>query len=132
MPAQDRPISQEVIDFINRYVDSVGHLEVLLLIRANPKKEWSPQEVGAEMRSNTAAAEKQLAQLHGYGLLSIADTPDLKYVYDPRTPLLRGIAEELALAYDSRRVAIINLIYGKPLENIKSFSDAFRFRKDGE
>ena len=38
---------------------------------------------------------------------------------------MRRVAE----IYRERRVAVITLIASKPIENVRAFSDAFRFRR---
>ncbi len=40
---------------------------------------------------------------------------------------MRGLAE----GYAERRVTVINLLFSKPVERIRTFADAVRLRKDG-
>ena len=54
------------------------------------------------------------------------------YVYSPSSAHAAKIVEELSVLYKIRRVTIITLIYSKPSEQIRDFSDAFRFKKDEE
>jgi hypothetical protein len=56
--------------------------------------------------------------------------PPAQFRYEPRTDELSQTINELAMAYHNRRVTVIGLIFSKPLDKIRSFADAFRFRKD--
>ena len=126
----DPGISQEILTFIAEHIDSVVQLEVLLLLHNAPQKDWSADEVARELRIETHGAAAQLTELCARGLLACPDESSGAYRYHPKTAELDQSVKRLALAYDERRVSVINAIYSKPVDKLKSFADAFRLRKD--
>lgn len=123
-------ISQEVKDFIAAHINSVEQLEVLLLLRIHADQEWSADTLAKELRIDASWAATRLADLSTRGLLAVRETSESLYLFNPKTPELRRIVGDLALTYTERRVAVINLIYSKPLDNIRVFAEAFRFKKE--
>jgi hypothetical protein len=113
-------------------ITSVDQLEVLLLLRAHPEREWDPEQVSRELYTRPAAAAMRLADLHALRLVDLADRGKNLYRYRPGTPEQAGVVDRLAEVYKERRVAVITLIYSKPLSQVQSFADAFRLRKEKE
>jgi hypothetical protein len=60
----------------------------------------------------------------------IAQADDETYRYSPATDALERVVRGLAKAYNERPVTLVRLIYTLRDENIRSFSDAFRLKKD--
>lgn len=114
--------------FIEKNINSVEQLEVLLLLRQDPEREWTSDSVSQALYTPTAAAEKRLADLVSR---HIAARDDLRqcFFYQP-SPELGTIIDDLATVYRDRRVAVISLIYSKPSDHVQAFADAFKFRKD--
>ncbi|WP_284735500.1 hypothetical protein [Dongia deserti] len=122
----DEPIPADLRDFILRYIDSVAHLEALLLLRANPQTSWDVPAVAARLYTSEAQAGEVLAQLCGEGL--IASENDL-YRYAGQSAETLAMIDRLAEFYSKQLIPITNLIHGKP-RRIRQFADAFKFRKD--
>jgi hypothetical protein len=123
-------ISKSVQAFIAERIRSVIELEALLLLQANPSREWSAEDLARELRIDPAFAAAELAELAGAGLIVGVSNSPTRYHYAPRTPELDSGARELAVAYVSRRVSVIQLIFAKPADPVRNFADAFKFRKD--
>lgn len=102
-------ISESVRQFIAEHVHSAGHLEVLLLLRAVPSREWSVEDVARARVSTSVLAEQMLEDLRRRGLVERRDRPP-RYRYAPPTELAPVISC-LADAYGVRRVAVVSLIY---------------------
>jgi predicted ArsR family transcriptional regulator len=126
----DEGISPEILAFITEYIDSVVQLEVLLLMQHAPAKPWTAAEVARELRIETSGAASQLTELCARKLLTCDEQSSPVYHYNPPTPEIATAIERLSEAYEERRVSVINLIYSKPVDKLKSFADAFRLRKD--
>lgn len=123
---EDR-IPRNIDDFIMRYIRSVGHLEVLLFLMRYPERAWTAEEISLEMRTNVSYAEKQLSDLSG--LVVMRDDVPRRYQYDAvdeQHELVKKVDE----LYGSHRHALINAIYSKPIDTIRSFADSFRLKKD--
>jgi hypothetical protein len=123
-------ISKSVQSFIAERIRSVIELEALLLLQADPSRGWTPEDLGRELRINPAFAAAELADLASGGLIAALPDAPSRYHYAPRTPDLDAGARELAVAYVSRRVTVIQLIFAKPPDPVRNFADAFKFRKD--
>ena len=125
----DSGIPSSVQDFVHEHIDSVLQLEVLLLLHANAQRAFSAADIGRELCIAADWAAAQLVNLHGRGILQTNNQrPDLyQFTSDAR---MAGAVAELARAYADRRVSLIALIFSKPVDKLRSFSDAFRLRKE--
>ena len=123
-------LPEDVHRFLHQNIDSVEQLEVLLLLWRTPERGWSSDEVATAVYSHPSSVVRRLALLLGQGLLR--EREQGCYQYAPRTADLHDIVTRLDHVYRERRVAVITLIASKPIENIRAFSDAFRFRRKRE
>lgn len=123
----DEGIPDVVQRFVRRHITSVEAIEVLLLLRGDPDRAWTPQQVSKELYSQTESAAHRLEDLASRGLL-VRDGDG--YRYRPRTADLRAAMETLADTYARRRVRLISFIFSPPDHPGRAISDAFRLRKD--
>lgn len=110
---------------IAEHIHSVEQLEVLLLLRAAPDKKWMSVEVARALVSQPDTVETRLTDLAQRKLIRRSDDG---WCYAPGGR--EQEVSELAEAYNSRRVAVVGLIFSKPSDSVMSFSDAFRLRRD--
>ncbi len=113
--------------FIIDHLNSVAELEVLLLLRTTPEKEWTAAEVGKSLYAATEVSAAQLANLHKCGFLKLQES---SYVYAPTTYEIKDYVDRLAEVYKARHVSVITLIYSKPVDKVQTFADAFKFRRE--
>lgn len=123
-------IPEGVRAFVTQNIDSAELLETLLLVHSGPARDWSPEEVARSIYTVAAAATRRLEQLVAMGLARSNGAADPAYRYAPSSPALAGEVDALAQAYRANRVAVINLIYSRPPDPLRSFADAFKLRKD--
>lgn len=123
-------IPDVVRTFVAQHIDSAELLETLLLVHSGPERAWTPEEVARSIYTVPAGATRRLEQLVELGLAQSDGAPDPAYRYAPSRPALATQVDALAEAYRRARVAVINLIYNKPPDPLRSFSDAFKLRKD--
>jgi|SRR5687767_152025 hypothetical protein len=121
----DDPIPADLRDFILRYIDSVAHLEALLLLRASPETAWEAAAVAARLYSSTEQAGEVLAQLCDEHLL-VCENGLYRYCGQPEH---LAMVDRLADSYAKQLIPITNMIHSKP-RRIRQFADAFKFRKD--
>lgn len=122
---QESGVPAPVRRFIAGHIESVGQLEVLLLLRAAADKEWTADEVARAVVTQPASATGWLEQLRGDHLLTLTDG---RYRYAP-TPDDELAIDGLAESYAKYRVAVIGLIFSKPSEQVREFPEAFRLRR---
>lgn len=128
----DDAVTEEVRRFIAAYIDSVELLEILLLLRSDPKREWSVDSISQELRSSPASVARRLTDLCERGLLQMRESGIPLYRYHPGTDRLDSAVKGLAQAYSECRARVIDLIFSKPIDTLRHFSDAFKFRKEDE
>ncbi len=115
--------------FIVDHVDSVEQLEILLLLHQHPGRTWDAEAVARELRISALSAGDRLEDQARAGLLARVEGSPGRFRYAPGTPALDEAVSGLATAYAERRVTVINLIFSKPVDKIRTFADAFRLRK---
>jgi hypothetical protein len=123
---QESGVPAPVRRFIAGHIESVGQLEVLLLLRAAADKEWTTEEVSRAVVTQPASAGGWLEQLRAGGLIRLNGK---RYRYAPPTADLEHAVDELAESYAKYRVAVIGLIFSKPSEQVRDFPEAFRLRR---
>jgi hypothetical protein len=120
---------EEVTKFILRYFDSVEQFDVFIFLAGHPQKQWTPEEVSRELRSNPASIAKRLADLSLHGLLTLKLEPVFSYVFDPADEAVKRVTENLLDCHTQYRKRIIELICSKPADKITIFAEAFRFKE---
>jgi hypothetical protein len=126
--ALDQPLPQDVLHFIKEYIDRIASLDVLLLLHSTPTRAWTANEVSNEMRSSPRSAEGTLNTLQSRGLLAKEGET---FRFRPRSTDLEEKTARLAECYRLRRIAVLTAIFSGPNEAVRSFAEAFRFRKGG-
>src|ERR671914_11952 len=106
-------------------IESVQQLEILLLLRSAPDKDWSPPEVARALVTQVESSEEWLEEMTRDRLLV---TRGRGYRYAPATAELEAAVDGLAESYAKYRVTVIALIFSQPSERVRTFSDAFRIR----
>ncbi len=70
----DEVIPAEVRRFLSAYIDSVAHLEALLLLHTSPEREWTVDETAQRLYVPPAQAGAVLAALEGTACWPSAQT----------------------------------------------------------
>lgn len=121
---------EDVKQFLDQRIESLAQLEMLLLLRGQPAREWNASEVAAAMYWTADRCAGQLVDLERRGFLVCTDSAEGRYRYQPADAETGRLMGELAKLYQERRVAVITLIYSKPIDRVQTFADAFRLRKE--
>jgi len=128
MEEQPNP-NRTVYDFIERELDSVPHLEALLLLWNNPSRAWTVPEMGQALYVNDGFARDILNNLARRHLATRKD-PEL-FGYNG-SPELDPIVASLDTEYRRNLIRISRFIHSKASPGVREFADAFRFKKDRE
>jgi hypothetical protein len=125
-------LKARVDQFILGQIDSVSHLEALLLLWSGKSKQWSAEEMAKALYVKAPLAEGILKDLAQRNLATItAGTPDL-YSFDSASDERNRVIEALDTIYRREIVRISTLIHFKGSRSIREFAKAFRFTKDRE
>lgn len=119
----------DVRAFIANHISSIAQLEMLLLLKSDPTKKWSVDEISKALYATPEMSAGQLASLEACGLLVAASDAANHYQYWPKTPELESVVNRLAELYRDRRVSVITALYSEPVNKVQTFADAFKLRK---
>jgi hypothetical protein len=125
-----RSLPPEVERLISGHFDSAEQLDILLLLHGQPERQWVATEVSKAIFSVPTSATRRLKELVAAGFLLSMGEGDPRYWYSPESESLRVQVDALAAAYRADRVAVINRIFQKPTDPVKSFANAFRLRRE--
>lgn len=120
-------LSEEVKQFIADCIASVEQLEVLLHLYSTAPRPWSAEAIAKDLYVAQESVTRRLEEFHEKGLLEKREG-DL-YVFRPQKDTTERVVRDLSFAYKERRVAVINQIFANPQDHLRSFSDAFKFKK---
>lgn len=124
-------IPHEVRRLLHEHISSVEQLEILLLLKEQAPKEWSVKDVYEELRSGVDSTLARLGDLAKRGfLVSREEGDETLYRYAPSDSALDNAVSQLQAAYSARRYRIIEVIFSKPIDNLRVYAQAFKFRKD--
>lgn len=129
--SEEDGIPQEVKAFIEEYIGSIEQLEILLLVHNHPEQWFTPADVSRELYIAEESAARRLQDFYARKLVVRAPDKSLYQAVAGTAPSSRTVAL-LATAYQERRVRVVNLIFSKPVDRVKSFADAFKFRRKNE
>ena len=125
MPTVDIP--DEVLEFISRRIDSVPHLEALLLFLENPDTQWSAAQIAARVYVSRDSARQILLDLERHGFIRAESADGFRYQPDwDEAQLLPRVAE----VYSKHLVKVAELIHAKSAPSaVEEFARAFKFTK---
>jgi hypothetical protein len=115
-----------VRDFLLAYVDSIEQLEVLLLLASRPTSALTTVEIADELRTAPSSAANRLVKLRDHRLVDVLPGDRHRIHADPElAETLRQVAE----CYRQRRVTVVTLIYSRPSDVVRVFTNAFVLKK---
>lgn len=118
---------EAVLDFVRGSVPSAWALELLLLMRRQRERAWRPEALVSELRGSLELVSQSLAALSEAGLVA-ADGRG-QYAYQPRTPELAEMIDAVAELHAQKPLTVLSAIFSAPSGRIRTFADAFLFRK---
>jgi hypothetical protein len=124
------PFPEDVVRFLDSYVESIDQLEILRVLGESPDREWSAARLAAELQSPADKLSADVAALAGRGLVSTQTRgQELVCRYSPATRELGEQLRRLLQYYRERPVSMIKLVYARAADPLRAFADAFRLRK---
>jgi len=126
---EQRFISDEVVRFIVDKIDSVPHLEALLLLFDSAPKGWSAAEVAARVYIPEERARALLQDLVRQRLVAPHAEGDERYHYDSAWDASGSTMQKVAATYRRHVVRVANLVHSKASPAVRDFARAFQFKK---
>lgn len=122
---------KEVDQFILQEIDTVPHLEALLLLWNSRPKEWTVEEMARALYVAPGTAHSILQRLTRRGLLAGGKSQE-PYRYISVSTKRDRLIEAVEAAYRKDLVRISRMIHAASAPAIRDFADAFRFKKEEE
>ncbi|MES2606134.1 MAG: hypothetical protein V4603_14460 [Pseudomonadota bacterium] len=122
-------LREDVLDFLLCRIESVPHLEALLLFRDNPDVVWVEEEISTRLHVDNDYASLILLDLARHDFIVAALEMSDGYRYD-RTWDQTQIMSAVSDAYRRNVGYIAGLIHTKAASDaVRAFADAFEFKK---
>ena len=123
-------ISEDVRNFIVRRIDSVPHLEALLLLWELPSKRWAEAEIASRVYISRERAGLMLQDLVRHGLIACSSDSAGYFQYEPSWDEAR-VMPKVAATYRRQLVGVATLIHAKSSsEAVRQFAQAFKLKSD--
>ena len=118
--------------FIQEQIDSVPHLESLILLWNSRPVGWTAEELSSRLYVPPERAGEVLRDLLRLEVIQEIPGPPSKYSYLPRSKEQDDLMHEIDVAYRRDLVRISTMIHEKASSPIREFARTFRLRKDKE
>jgi len=122
----------EVFRFILEEIDSVPHLEALLLLWHNRAQPWAVPGVAKRLYVNPDTARQLLLDLHRRHLIATVPGSTELYRFDAGSPEKDRLIGEVDATYRRELVRISTIIHSKASTAVREFAKAFRITKERE
>ena len=122
----------QVDRFILAQIDSVPHLEALLLLFNSRPKTWSSEEMARSLYVRNEVASKILDNLlHRKLIVASHEKSDL-FFYSSDDEARNAMLQDVDAIYRKEVVRISSMIHSKASAGVRDFARAFRLKKDKE
>jgi predicted transcriptional regulator len=118
--------SPELLAFIDRFIESIEQLEILLFLFESDQ-DCSAYDIFQHIQSSHASVEMRLSQLQSAGF--IARDSENRYRFNRNDQVRQKTIADLAACYRAMRVRIIEAIYTRKTDAVRTFADAFNLKR---
>jgi hypothetical protein len=125
---QDHPLNAD--RFILEEIDSVPHLEALLLLWRSAPRQLAAAEIAEQLYITVAQGAAIADDLHRRGLIARDLNNAAGFFYDMQNESRNQLLEAVDATYRRELIRISGIIHSKPSAGVRAFANAFRFRKD--
>jgi len=126
----DDLLPDDVKAFLLHHIDSIAHLEALLLLRANTELTWSAETLAQRLYIPAQETAAILARLCADGFLAAHGSAPLLYQYHCPSRDQAHMVDQVARLYTKYLIPVTHFIHAKPRTRVQAFADAFKLRKD--
>jgi predicted ArsR family transcriptional regulator len=123
---EEDPDIEEVDRFILEEIESVPHLEALLLLWKRQPDQWSLQDMADALYISPEATQPILLDLKQRGFAKLESGKYSFHGTGERSELIAKVDR----IYRRELVRISRMIHAKPSAAVRAFARAFRFTKD--
>jgi hypothetical protein len=117
----------EVVHFLNERIDSVPHLEALLIVWESGTA-WDARQLSARVYLSEEAAQRVLQDLKRSALLTTEDS--IRFRFDAGDGRAQELMLQVAATYRRNIARVATLIHEKTSSSVREFARAFDLKKD--
>jgi hypothetical protein len=121
-------IDPEVERFLLDSIDTVPHLEALLLIFQSPSTVWTVGQLAARIYVSDKQAIGILEDLTRRSLIGRVETAPATYQYIPRSESQTQLLHKVSQSYRTQLVQVTRLIHSNASGSVRDFARAFRLK----
>lgn len=121
----------DVARFIEDQIDSVPHMEALLLLWQSAREAWSADQLASRIYVSPDAAAQILRDLARRQLVRATSENPNRFTYDGAWDEGVGLMKRVAQAYRQHLVLVAHRIHSKASGAVREFARAFSIKKDG-
>jgi hypothetical protein len=120
----------DVYDYILEKIDSVPHLEAVILLWNSRPVGWTAEELASRLYVPSERAAEIMQDLIRQQLAQQAPGPSPRFSYLPRSEEQNEWMFRVDTAYRREIVRISTMLHSKASPSVREFARAFRFKKD--
>jgi hypothetical protein len=120
----------QIDEFIVEQIDSVPHLEALLLLWNTRPKVWSAEQMAKSLYVRNEQAVKILEGLLQRNLILNDSNIAERYTYGEGSDEKNTLMQAVDATYRKELVRISSLIHSKASAGVREFARAFRFTRE--
>lgn len=121
-----------VNQFIFDEIDTVPHLEALLLIWNSRPQPWTAENLASRLYISQEKVMRLLGDLINRSFISKVTTQPEGYRYESSSLDQDELLADVDAAYRREVVRISTMIHAKPSASVREFARAFRLKKERE
>jgi len=122
--------SKEVDRFLLECIDSIPHLESLLLLWKDRPNPWAPKELASRLYVDETVARKVLQDLARAFLVTPVAGAAEQFHYVPGSEEKDILMEAVDATYRRELVRVTTIVHSKASSAVREFARAFRFTKE--
>ena len=123
---------EEVFRFILHQMDTVPHLEALLLLWRKRPQSFTESDLAARMFVDAGTVNEIVKDLQRRELISAVPGSSSEYRYEAKSGYTDTLMQALSDMYRRELISISKLIHSKTPSAARDFARAFKFTKDRE
>ena len=130
MTENDPQSKDEAYKFILEHIDSVPHLEALMLLWNARPATWTISELAARLYIPKEEVSAVLADLMRLGLIAESGETQGRFSYSSKSPDQDAMMHQVDETYRRDLVRISTMIHSKASSAVREFARAFRWKKE--
>ncbi|HEV2616219.1 MAG TPA: hypothetical protein VGU63_06365 [Candidatus Acidoferrales bacterium] len=127
---EPEPIQKSVEQFILDEIDTVPHLEALLMLCNTAGREWTVDEMAKSLYISPDAAQRILQSLTQRRLIEMISGTTERYRYRCQSEEQDALLRAVDATYRRELVRVSTMIHSKASPAVREFARAFRFTRE--